>query len=540
MAKMTGAQAIVKSLKKYGIDTIFTLPGAQLDNLFNALYDEQDCIRTIHSRHESSAAYMAFGYAQASGKVGVCAVVPGPGLLNASAAILTANSSNVPVLVLAGQVPSAFIDKGFGHLHELPNQIDMIAAVAKWTARIENPEDTPGIIRDAFKHLLSGPTRPVVLEMAPDKMGLEADVGIMDAISADDAPEGDPELIEKAAKFLASAKKPIIFAGGGAQDAGEELLVLAEELQAPVALTVPGKGVVSDQHYLAQNRISGHRFWKEADVGLIVGSRFTQPLSTLGWGWDWEKNTKVKLIQIDILQGQIGQTFKPEVGIVADSKKCLTALINTLQKTNSVRKSSKPEMQAAKKESLEFLSAKFKPQADYAAILRQQLPEDGIFVTEATQVGYFCNVCFPVYHPRTFIQSGYQGNLGFGFASALGAKVATPDKKVISINGDGGFMYTSQELSTAVHHKINLVAVVFSDGAYSNVARIQEHIFNGKTIATELSNPDFVMYAKSFGAAARRAETPEALREAIREGFDADVPMVIEVPIGRLPFMNMY
>ena len=539
MTTMTGAQAIINSLKQYGVDTIFGLPGWQLDNVFDALYDEQDSIRVIHTRHEQAVAYMAFGYAQSTGRAGVCLVVPGPGLLNASAAILTAYSCNVPVLVLAGQVPSNMIDKGFGHLHELQNQLEMIGSVTKWAARINSPAKAPGFVREAFKNLYTGRPRPVELEMSPDIMEMKEEVELLEAINNYELPEGDPDLIETAAKILAGAKNPMIFVGGGAHSAAEEVLDLAEALQAPVPMSVPGKGVISDRHYLAQNRFSAREFWKKADVALVVGTRFTEPLSISGWDWGWDKNDNIKIIQIDIDPEQIGRIFKPEIGIIADGKKCLTELIKRIEKYNSPRESRREELLAARETSLEFLS-RFQPQASYAEVLRQELPEDGIMVSEQTQVGYFCNVCFPVYYPRTYIQSGYQGNLGSGFATALGVKVANPDKKVISINGDGGFMYTSQELSTALLHNINLVAVVFTDNAFGNVRRTQEQFYNGRTIASDLLNPDFVKYAESFGVVGVRAESPAELRKAIREGFDNDVLTLIEVPIGEVPFLNMY
>ncbi len=180
MAEMTGGQAIVQSLKRYGVDTIFALPGVQLDNIFNALYDEQDSIHVYHTRHEQATAYMAMGYAQSTGKVGVCLVVPGPGLLNTTAALSTAYATNTPVLAISGQINSDMIDKGFGQLHEIPNQLQMIASVTKWASRIDTPGEAPAIVAEAFKQMRTGRPRPVEIEMAPDIMGLVADVELLD------------------------------------------------------------------------------------------------------------------------------------------------------------------------------------------------------------------------------------------------------------------------------------------------------------------------------------------------------------------------
>lgn len=531
MAKMTGGQALVRSLKQYEIDTIFGLPGVQLDNTFDALYEEQDSIKVLHTRHEQACAYMAFGYAASTGKVGTCLVVPGPGLLNATAALSTAYACNAPVLTLSGQIQSDLIEKGLGMLHEIPNQLQMIRSVTKWAARANHPTEVPGLIREAFKQLQTGRIRPVEFEMAPDIMGMEADVELLDPVMCYPEPEPDPDAIKAAAELLGKAKNPVIFVGGGALDAGEELLNLAETLQAPVVMSSSGRGAVSDKHYLGHNMVGGQELWRDADVVLAVGTRFTQPLTR--WGID----DSVKVIRMDIDPEEIERVSKPEVGIVTGAKTGLSQLANDVARVNGKRASRKDEMLALKEKVADMLF-EVQPQASYAEVLREELPDDGILVSEMTQMGYFSSVGFPVYNPRTFINSGYQGTLGFGFATALGVQVAHPDKKVISINGDGGFMFTVQELSTAVRHNIPLVTIVFSDGAYGNVRRIQKESYGGRTIASDLLNPNFQKLADSFGVAPFRAESPEALRTAIKEAYDINGPSLIEVPIGEVPGMG--
>ena len=531
MAKMTGGQAIVQSLKQYGVDTIFGLPGVQLDNIFDALYDEQDNIRVYHTRHEQATAYMAMGYAQSTGKVGVCLVVPGPGLLNTTATLSTAYATNTPVLAISGQINSDMIDKGFGQLHEIPNQLQMIASVTKWAARIDSPQEAPGLVREAFRQLRTGRPRPVEIEMAPDIMGLEADVELLPPVHEYETPAGDPDKLEAAAKLLGNAKKPMIFVGSGVVGAGEELLALAEMLQAPVVASSGAKGVISDAHYLSQTQTAAYELWMETDCALAVGTRFNTPISR--WGIDDE----LKTIHIDIDPEEIGRLRQPDIGVVADAKLALGQLVDLTAKHNIKR--------ASRKEELEALDAKVRdllwevqPQASYAEAMRKTLPEDGIYVSEMTQMGYFSRDGFPIYHPRTFIHCGYQGTLGFGYATALGVQVAHPDKRVLSINGDGGFMFTAQELSTAVHHNIPLVAVVFSDDAYGNVKRIQKTSYGGRTIASDLHNPDFVKYAESFGMPGYRAESPEQLSEAIEDAWKNGGPALIEVPIGEVPSMR--
>lgn len=527
MAQLTGGQAMVQSLKKHGVDTMFVLPGVQLDNIFDALYDEQDSIALYHTRHEQATSYMADGYARTTGKPGVCLVVPGPGLLNAMAGLSTAYATNSPVLSISGQIQSDLIGFGRGVLHEIPNQLEMMASVTKWAARANNPEDAPALVREAFQRMLSGRPRPVHLEMAPDIMGKVGDVSLLDPA---DVPveSGDPDKLEAAAKALGQSRKPVIFVGGGVMDATEELLALAEMIQAPVVMSSNGRGAVSSRHYLAQNMLAGRELWKDADVILAVGTRLSQPLAQWGTDPDWT------LIQMDADEEEIGRNHEPTIGILANAKAGLAELVERTGKYNSKRESREDELTALHGR-LDDLLHEIQPQAAFADAVRAELPDDGILVAESTQVGYWSSNGFPVYEPRSYLTSGYQGTLGYGFATALGAQVGNPDKRVISINGDGGFMYNVQELSTAVLHKIPLTTIVFNDNAFGNVKRIQQENYRGRTIASDLLNPDFVKLAESFGMLGLRTETPDGLQDAIKEAFKHDGPALIEVPVGPMP-----
>ena len=527
MAQLTGGQAMVQSLKKHGVDTMFVLPGVQLDNIFDALYDEQDSIALYHTRHEQATSYMADGYARTTGKPGVCLVVPGPGLLNAMAGLSTAYATNSPVLSISGQIQSDLIGFGRGVLHEIPNQLEMMASVTKWAARANNPEDAPALVREAFQRMLSGRPRPVHLEMAPDIMGKLAEVSLLDPA---DVPveSGDPDKLEAAAKALGQSRKPVIFVGGGVMDATEELLALAEMIQAPVVMSSNGRGAVSSRHYLAQNMLAGRELWADADVILAVGTRLSQPLAQWGTDPDWT------LIQMDADEEEIGRNHEPTIGILANAKAGLADLVERTGKYNSKRESREDELTALHGR-LDDLLHEIQPQAAFADAVRAELPDDGILVAESTQVGYWSSNGFPVYEPRSYLTSGYQGTLGYGFATALGAQVGNPDKRVISINGDGGFMYNVQELSTAVLHKIPLTTIVFNDNAFGNVKRIQQENYRGRTIASDLLNPDFVKLAESFGMLGLRTETPDGLQDAIKEAFKHDGPALIEVPVGPMP-----
>jgi acetolactate synthase-1/2/3 large subunit len=531
MAQMTGGQAIVRSLKAYGVDTIFALPGVQLDNIFDALYDEQDAIRIYHTRHEQTTAYMAFGYAQATGKVGVCLVVPGPGLLNASGALSTAWACNSPVLCLTGQIFDHQLGLKMGALHEIPDQLGMIGHISKWTASVNRPEDAPSAVQEAFRQLTTGRPRPVVLEMPPGVMGEQAEVTLLDLAGNGATPEIDEDALAKAAKLLGEAKYPVIYAGGGAIQAGEALQQLAETLQAPVILTPSAKGAVSDRHPLVLSLLGGHKVWDRPDVVLAVGTRFERPL--LDWGIDG-----MQVVRMDIDAEEFDRVAPPAVGIVADAAEGLSALANQVERYNGKRESRTDEIAAVKEQVSDELFEKGQPQASIAEVIRQELPDDGRFVGDVTQVAAFSDIGFPVYEPRTFITSGFQGTLGYGYATSLGVKVGCPDVPVVSVNGDGGFLYTMPELATAKQHGINVVAIVFNDGAYGNVKAIQRTRYGGREIASTLENPDFVTLAKAFNIAGRRAETPEQLREALKEGFSLNEPMLIDYPTPPMPMVR--
>jgi acetolactate synthase-1/2/3 large subunit len=529
--ELTGGQALVASLIANGIDTLFALPGVQLDGAFDALYQEQDRIRVIHPRHEQAAAYMADGYARTTGKVGACMVVPGPGLLNATAALSTAYACNSPVLCVTGQIQSDLIEFGRGLLHEIPNQLGMIRSVTKHAERATKPPEIPGLVQRAFSEIRKGRQRPVEIEIPPDTLFASADVELLQAAELPDRFAGDPEALERAAGLLARARRPLIWSGGGVlgAEAWEELRQLATLLQAPVVMTANGKGALSARDPLAQNIVGGIELLPEADVILAVGTRFVDP-ATAKWGLEPGRT----VIQMDIDGAEIGRNYPATVGIEADAKAGLAALVDLVGPISGERASRSSELEALK-QGVAARARAVGPQAEYALAIREALPDEAIFVSEMTQVGYWTNFAFPVYEPRTYITPGYQGTLGYGFPTALGAKVAHPDRPVVSVNGDGGFGFCLNELSTMARHNIAAIAIVFSDDAFGNVRRIQQEQFGGRTIASDLLNPDFLKLAQAFGVAGRRAESPDALRTAVEESVRADEPTLIAVPIGTVP-----
>ena len=529
MARMTGGGALVEMLCRHGVEVLFALPGVQNDALFVALYDAQEKLRVIHTRHEQGAAYMAFGYARASGKVGAYAVVPGPGFLNTTAALATAYATNAPVLCICGQIPSDLIGRGFGLLHEIPDQLGVLTSLTKWAARIDHPSRAGQFVNEAFRQLADGRPRPVGLEMPLDVMALETELSLPEPAPAPGPPVPDPDLVEKAAALLAAAKRPMIFVGGGAVAAGEEVRALAEMLQAPVVSFTGGKGILSDRHYLAQSGLAGHALWRETDVALAVGTRLNQP--QLRWGSD----SGLQLVRIDLDPIEINRFQKPALGIVADAREALAALHEALAAKAPAPPSRKDELEALKGRTRAMLEEKLGPQMAYLDAIRAELPDDGIYVEDLTQVGYVGRPGFPAYRPRTYIHSGYQGTLGAGFATALGAKLGRPDLPVVSVSGDGGFMYNVQELSSAVRHGIDIVAIVFADGAYGNVRRMQKEDYGNRLIGVDLANPNFPKLAESFGLAGVRTSSPEGLRRELAAAMKRRGTSLIEVAVGEMP-----
>lgn len=530
---MTGGQALVASLLRQGIDTIFALPGVQLDGAFDALYDARAAgdVRIIHTRHEQGAAYMADGYARATGRIATCMVVPGPGLLNAAAALSTAYACNQPVLCVTGQIQSNMIEFGRGLLHEIPNQLGMIRSVTKHAARAVTPSEIPALVDTAVRELWKGRVRPVEIEIPPDTLFAVEDVELLDAAPQRQRPEADPDKIADAAKILGHAESPIIFAGGGVHGskAWEELREFAELLQAPVIMSQNGKGALSDRHYLAQHPFAGKDLLAKADVIFAVGTRFVEP-TTYPWGVK-EGRT---VIQLDIDPEEVGRNYPVTVGIVGDAKIGLAALIQETVKHNRSRSSRDAELSEIKQAAQEKLNS-VEPQARFAGAIRRQLPDNGIFVGEMTQIAYWSNAGFDVYQPRTYMTPGYQGTLGWGFPTSLGVKAGAPDQVVVSVNGDGGFGFALNELATQAQHGINSITLVFNDGAFGNVRRIQSEQFNGRTIASDLKNPNYQQLAEAFGISGRRATTPEELETQLGEAIATDEPTLIEIPVEPMP-----
>ncbi len=521
MTRLTGGEAIVASLTAHGIDTVFGLPGAQIYGLFDGFHKAQ--IKVIGARHEQACGYMAFGYARATGKPAVFSVVPGPGVLNAGAAMLTAYGCNEPVLCLTGQVPTAFLGQGRGHLHEMPDQLATLRGFTKFADRIDHPGQAPMKVARAFQEMQSGRRGPAALEMPWDVFMQAANVADADVLAPFAPPLPDPDRIAEAAKLIAASKHPMIFVGAGAIDAADEILELADMIDAPVVGFRSGRGIVSNAHELGLTIAAAWRLWPQTDLMIGIGTRQELP------GWRWSVTPAgLKSIRIDIDPAEM-RRVRPDVAVVADAREATRDLGAAVSragfKKSPSRRTDIRDAAAAAQDAIQSVQ----PQMAYLDMLRAVLPDDAIVTDELSQVGFASWYGFPVYRPRTFITSGYQGTLGSGFPTALGAKVAHPDRAVVAITGDGGFMFAVQELSTAVQFNIGVVTLVFNNNAYGNVRRDQMENFGGRVVAADLVNPDFVALAESFGVHAARVTSPAAFKPALEKALAHGGPCLIEI-----------
>jgi acetolactate synthase I/II/III large subunit len=520
---VTSAQAMVESLIHHGVKHVFGIPGAHTYEFIDAMYERRDAIELIGTRHEQGLAYLAYGYAKSTGKVGVYNCVPGPGVLNTSAALCTAFAGNAPVLCLTSEIQSHEIGQGHGILHELPDQLAILRGLTKWADRIDHPTEVPAKMARAFTEMTTGRNRPVALECPWDTLSVKALVDFDLPAQPLPTQQPDPDLIAQAATLIAAARNPMITLGAGAQNSRTEVLELAQMLQAPVTAHRSGRGVVSDDSPYSLGFTAGNRIWPTADVLIAIGTRME--LQFLRWK---KLPPGLKIVRIDIDPQEMARR-KADIAIVSDATLGTRALIQALAGKLSVRASRAAEFLAVTAGARKSIEA-IQPQMAYLDVIRAVLPRDGFFVEEICQVGFAARLGFPVYEPRTYVNSGYQDNLGSGFPTALGVKFANPDKAVVSITGDGGFMFGMQELATAVRHKINLVTIVFNNQCFGNVLRDQKLMYGGRYLGDRLTNPDFIKLAESFGVAAYRARNPSELKTTLERALAANAPVLIEVP----------
>lgn len=517
----TIAHLLCQGMTDHGIDHLYCLPGVQNDDFFNVLVDFPG-IRAIATRHEQATSYMATGAALASGKPQAYCVVPGQGVLNAAAGHSTAFATSARVLAVLGQNKNEFIGKMHGQLHELPNQMGVVDQISKHAASLTDPATAGAQIRQAFSALISANSAPVTVDCPLDHWSAPAASA---GVAQPDNPEVDLDAIADAADLLASAKNPIICLGGGAHGVPEAIAELADMLKCPVSALRQGKGAYDEGQPLSVMAPVAHEYWKTADVALGIGTRFMW--HEMVWGVDDD----IKLIQVNADPTEINRRGNAAVPICARVEDALPLLIDALARKLGKVEDRTDRIQGMKADFAANVK-ELQPTYDDLMVIRDVIGEDGIFVDDLTQVAYAARYILPVHRPHGYVCAGYAGTLGWGLPAGLGAALARPGKRVITVQGDGGFGYCAMELATAVKHNIPHVTLVYNDNAYGNVQRIQETRFgHNRTIATDLVNPDIVKFAESFGAFAIRSKPgSENLRLALEEAFAQNGPAVVEMP----------
>lgn len=537
---ITGGEAIVRCLAAQEVNTVFGIPGAHNLSLYDALCDISG-IRHIVARHEQGAAFMADGYARASGRVGVCLSTSGPAALNTLTSLATAYSDSAPVLCVASQIPAAGIGLGKGYLHECTDQLGCFRPVTKWCARANTVSEIPGVMHDAFTHMLTGRQRPTAIEVPCDIMESQEDVNFPDVVQTF-RPQPTASAIHQAVELLRNASRPVIWAGGGviSSEAGDELEQLAVRMDAPIFTTVLGKGCIAGDHPLSAGAAILHPAAQEylagCDTMLAVGTRFTEEEVDR-----WKLRLPTPLIHIDVDPAEIGRNYPAAVGVVGDAQESLRTMNEHLAQQKSfadVGQSKRAaEVTALRQAILDDSRQRAPAGVELVETLQSALPRETILVSDLTVAAYWCRRMLDVYEPRTNIYPWGFCTLGFGVPAAVGAKAARPDRPVVVLSGDGGFLFNCQELATAVQFDLPIIVLVFNDGGYG-VLRRQQEVLYGRTLGADLVNPDFVALAQAFGVESRLVTSFGQLGSAVSAAVDCGRTSVIEVQM-QLPWMTM-
>ncbi len=530
MPEVTGGEAVVRTLKALGVDTVFGLIGVHALPIYDALYQHPE-IRHIGVRHEQTAAFMADGYARVTGRPGVCITTTGPGAANTAAAMGTSWWDSVPVLNLMSQVASDMVDRNKGVLHEPKDQLGMFRALTKWNARVTRVEDIPSTLHRAFRSLIAERPRPIQIEVCTDVLNARVDSESVPWLTdkpSFDPPKAEPDLVDHAAAVLARAERPVLWAGGGANHAGasHELVQLAERLQAPVLTTVQGAGAIPYDHPLSLGFRPGDRritdLLEGADALLAVGTKFVARATG-----HWTHSLPRQRIHVDNDPEEIGKNNPASHALVGDARQVLRQLLHALT-VPAGRTCWAGDVSAIRGDIEARVSERGALEMSVLHELRRTVQRDAILVWDQTKPAYWASRSFPVLEPRTFLYPGY-GTLGFAFPTALGAKVGQPERQVVCVCGDGGFQYALPDLATAVQFGINVVVLLFNDNAFGILKDLQDLSWQGHHYAVDLVNPDFARLAELYGLRGVTLEGPEGLGRALRDALHADRTTVIEV-----------
>jgi thiamine pyrophosphate-dependent acetolactate synthase large subunit-like protein len=520
-------ESIVRALAARGVDHVFGIPGTHTLALHEAL--ARSSIRHITPRHEQGAGYAADGYARASGRPGVCVVTTGPGLTNVITAAATAHHDSVPLLIITPGMPSFAEGRDIGFLHQVKSQSGAMENIVGRSRRVASAREAVDSIDDAFEHFTNERPRPVHIEIPVDVLeggATESRSGAGERRSGPPAP--DDEQRRLAAEILREAREPWLLLGGGSKDASREARELGELLGAIVVTTVNGKGVVPESHPLsigASLRLAPARDGlAAADAVVAVGTEISE--SDL---WTSDFSLRGRLVRVDIDAEQLSKNAAPAAALNGDAADVMTGLIGDL-KTSSPAPRNGAERASALRSELEEMIAR--DGSDYLELhraLRAALDEDAIVAGDSSMVTYYGTVHqFPVERPRCFLYPVGYATLGYSLPAAIGAKLAFPERQVVAIDGDGGFLFTATEIASAVELRLPIPIIVFDNRGYGEI-RAEMLARRAQPIGVDLAPVDFPALSRALGGRGMTVDDADALSAAVAEALQADRPTLIAI-----------
>ena len=517
---------VVDALEALGAETAFGLPGVHALGIWEAL--RSSSVRYVGFRTELNAAFAADGYARAGGKPAALLLSTGPGALNSLTGLMEASSAHVPLVAIASQIPHDLIGRGRGYLHELRDQRASFEPIVKWAARARSAEDVPELLAEAWQRAQTPPSGPVFVEIPVDVLTGETDLRVTGLDGSPAAPALPPaDRLDEAARVLAGAERPLVWAGSGVLRSGawDELRAVAEALRAPVVTSYMGKGAFPEDHELSAGSACDEAAFRElvesADAVLVAGSELgaeTTQQYTLHFGG--------QLIQIDADEERIGASF-PALGLVGDARATLAALAGRLPRRQPDERAEERARAVGERIGSGLDEQGRELERGLLASIRAALPREVAAGWDMTILAYWAGAHFPALEPRRFLYPLGSGTLGYAWPAALGAAVAL-GQPTLAVAGDGGFLYGVQELATARQYHLPTTLLLVDDGGYGILREYQRDAY-GETFAVDLEQPDFPELVRSFGVPVEPA-TPDALADALRRALATDGPAVVHLP----------
>lgn len=535
MKMITGAKLLVNTLEKLNVSKIFGIPGIHNLDIYEALVDSN--IVHVTSRNESGAGFMADGFARTSGKPGVALVITGPGLTNIITPMGQAFHDSIPMVVISSQIPTVALNQGTGFLHELKNSTILAQSVAKESRTVPSAEAIGLYIEEAYHLSMSGRPGPVHIEIPMDILSSYINNTVpyysdKNSIIKSPNPYPNKKAIKNAADMINSAQTIAIIAGGGAVNAGEEILSLSEKLSAPVLQTAAGKGIVSENHPLCLGTRLHFQAVKDMlkDTDMVIGIGTQLSPTDL---WEVPLSLKGKLIQINIDAGEFNKNCRADIGIKGDAAEVLDKLIPLLDaKEPSETYMMVSDIISDTREQLEKITG-IHDEMDFVLnildAVRKALPEDAVFSTDMTTPAYAALSEFKTYSKRTFLHPVGFGTLGYALPAGIGAKLAEPDRSVCILEGDGGFQFTMQELSVAIENKISMPVIIWNNSGFGEIKRNQEARGFKYKIAVDHINPDFLKLAEAYGIKGYRVSNGYEMEQALKQSINRNEISIIEV-----------